>query len=104
MPERMRESVFFPGGDSIFGGGADTYDSGRCRCVRVDMEELGAVHTDSRDCSGDNVLVWNNQNICIIKTAWDQMACYRNTVRMDTCGTFDSPWQTDKACICLHTN
>ena len=57
------------------------------------------VHTDSCDRSGDNVLGWNNQDISIIETAWDQMACYWNTVRMDTCGTFDSPWQTDKACI-----
>ena len=66
---------------------------------KADAAERIPVHTDSCDRSGDNVLGWNNQDISIIETAWDQMACYWNTVRMDTCGTFDSSWQTDKACI-----
>lgn len=99
MSERMRESVLFPGGNGHVGGCADTHAGSCDRCQGMDVEELGSVHTHGGGCTGGHILGWNNKNICVIQAARYQMESDRYTVRLDSGGTSDSPWQADKSGI-----
>ena len=65
----------------------------------IDVEELGSVHTHGGGCTGGHILGWNNKNICVIQAARYQMESDRYTVRLDSGGTSDSPWQADKSGI-----